>query len=85
MKMTDIEYVTGLKSNMHACFDNPQGKEVLLFLEQICHWTPSILESNDTNDIIARDASRKVLGTIKTILSINPEQIVALAKQTEGE
>lgn len=83
--MTDIKYVTGLKSNMHVCFDSEHGKEVLRFLENICHWTPSVLDSNETNDIIARDASRKVLGTIKTLLTINPEQIVALAKKAEGE
>lgn len=85
MDMTDIKYVTGLKSNMHVCFDSEHGKEVLRFLENICHWTPNVLDSNDTNDIIARDASRKILGTIKTILTISPEQIVALAKKAEGE
>ena len=83
--MTDIKYVTGLKSNMHVCFDSEHGKEVLRFLENICYWTPSVFNSNKTNDIIERDAARKVLGTIKTLLTISPEQIVALAKKAEGE
>jgi hypothetical protein len=79
MSLADRDYVAGLKSNMHATFDSPQGKEVMKFLEKIGGWTPSIMDSNETNDIIARDANRKLLGTIKTILELKVDQIVELA------
>ena len=67
-----------LKQNMHVCFDSPQGKEVLNYLEVICGWAPTIYDSNETNAIIARDANRKIVGTIKTILMLTPSQIIAL-------
>ena len=79
MNLSDRDYVVGLKSNLHATFGSPQGKEAMLFMEKIGGWTPSILDTNDTNDIIARDANRRLLGTIKTILELSPDQIVALA------
>ena len=85
MNMTDIDFVAGLKSNMHACFDTPQGKEILKFLEQICQWSPTVFDSNETNDVISRDATRKIYGTIKTILTISPEQIVEIAVIVTGK
>ncbi|RTK93053.1 hypothetical protein EKI60_06465 [Candidatus Saccharibacteria bacterium] len=83
MSLSDKAYVAGLKSNIHATFDSPQGKEVMKFLEKISGWTPSILDSNETNDIIARDANRKLIGTIKTILDLSVDQIVELAGKEE--
>ena len=79
MILTNLEEVRALKSDMHACFDTPQGKEVMSFLEQIGGWTPSVMDSMETNDIIARDANRRLLGTLKTILELSPDQIVTLA------
>jgi glutathionyl-hydroquinone reductase len=79
MDLSDITYVQALKSNMHTVFDSPSGKEVMEYLEQICQWYPTMYDTNDTNAIIARDANRRVLGTIKTILKLSPEQIVSLA------
>lgn len=79
--MTDVRKVGALKTSFHIAFDSPQGKEVLEYLESICHWYPSILDKQDTNSIIARDAQRRVIGTIKTFLKLSPEQIVALAQK----
>jgi len=79
MILTNLEEVRALKSDIHACFDTPQGKEVMKFIEQIGSWYPTTLDSSETNDIIARDANRKLIGTIKTILELSPEQIVVLA------
>ena len=81
MDLSNIDYVSGLKSNMHSCFDSPQGKEVLQYLEKICAWTPTVMDSNETNDIIARDATRKIYGTIQSILLLSPQQIVELAER----
>ena len=80
----DKAQVGALKSNIHATFDSPQGKEVMAFLEQIGAWTPSIFETMDTNEIISRDANRRLIGTIKTILSLSADQIVYLHNKTEG-
>lgn len=73
-----VEEAKALKSNVHATFDSAHGKETMKLLEKICSWYPTVYDSNETNDIIARDANRKVLGTIKNILSLSAEQIVAL-------
>lgn len=77
-----IEEAKAIKSNVHATFDSAHGKETMKLLEKLCSWYPTINDSSDTNDIIARDANRKVLGTIKSILNLSAEQIVYL--QTEG-
>lgn len=76
-----VEEARTLKSNMHATFDSPQGKEVLEYLKSLCHWNPTFYDTNDTNDIIERDSQRKILGTIYTILSLSPEQISLLTKE----
>lgn len=73
-----VEEAKALKSNVHATFESAHGKETMKLLEKICSWYPTVYDSNETNDIIARDANRKVLGTIKNILSLSAEQIVAL-------
>jgi len=82
-KMTDIKYVQGLKSNVHAVFDSPQGKEVMNFLEATCCWYQSVLVPSEPDMTLINDGKRQVVATIKTILSLSPEQIVALAQQKE--
>ena len=74
-----IDEARALKSNVHATFESPSGKEVMKYLEKIGSWYPTVSDSNDTNDIIARDANRRLLGTIKTILILSPEQINLLS------
>lgn len=83
MNLKNKKEAGDLKSNMHATFDSPQGQETMKFLEQIGGWYPTSFDSMDTNDIILREGSRRLLGTIKTILTLSPEQIVSLAKQWE--
>lgn len=79
----DIKDIDVLKQNMHLVFDTPQGKDVMAYLEQIGSWYPTIADSMDTNDIIARDANRRLIGTIKSILKLNSEQIHALINAQE--
>ena len=79
--LTDIEVVRGIKSNLHSTFDTPQGKESLKFIKEIGGWFPTIWDSGETNDIVGRDANRRLIGTIRTILELSPEQIVELAKK----
>ena len=80
--LSDIESVRALKSNLHATFDSPQGQETMRFIEAIGGWTPKITDSMDTNEIVARDANRRLIGTIKTILELSPQQIVLLSERS---
>ncbi len=80
--LTDIRYVKDLQNNLRI-LDSPQGKEVMIFLESIGGWTPNIFDTLETNEVIARDANRRLIGTIKTLMTLPPEAIVQLAKQKE--
>ena len=82
MNLQNIDDVKGLQSNLIATFDTPQGKEVMRFIEQIGSWYPKMGDSGETNEIIARDANRRLIGTIKTMLELTPEEIVALTKES---
>ena len=82
--LRDINYVKALKSNLHVTFESPHGQEVMKFIERIGRWTPSVMDSTETNEIIARDANRRLIGTLKTIMELSADQIVALATQKEG-
>ena len=66
---------------MHATFDTPQGKEVMRYIEQIGHWFPTYQDSNETNEIIARDANRRLIGTLKSIMILTPQQIAVLTQE----
>lgn len=67
-----------LKNNIHLTFESPQGKETMKFMKQIGSWWPHVSDSMDTNAIVARDANRRLLGTIRTIMDLTPEQILTL-------
>ena len=77
-QMTDRDYVVGLKSNMHAVFDTPQGKEVMKFLEEKCCWYQSVLVPANPDLTLINDGRRQVLATIKTMLELTPDQIVEI-------
>jgi hypothetical protein len=85
MNMADIGYVTGLKQNVHAVFDTPQGKEVMDFLELSSGWYQSVFDPVNRDMSLINDGKRQVVATIKTLLKFSPEQIVALAKSKEQE
>lgn len=84
MDMTKIEDVAALKSNVHATFDTPQGREVMKFLEMSCCWYKSVWTPGNPEMTLVNDGKRQVLATIKTILELSPDQIVYMAKQSEG-
>jgi len=71
--------VAGLQSNLRASLDTPQGKEVVKFLEEICGWYD--FAESEPNMILIKHGKRQVLATIKTLLKLNPEQIVALSQK----
>lgn len=76
-----VNEAKALKGNVHATFESPQGKEVMAYIEKIGSWYPTYADSNETNDIIARDANRKLISTLKTIMILTPEQICALTEE----
>lgn len=83
MNWKNLDEVKGLKSNLHATFDTPQGKEVMKFMMKLGSWYPNEFDSMETNAIISRDANRRLLGTIRTVLELSPEQVVTLANKKE--
>jgi anaerobic glycerol-3-phosphate dehydrogenase len=84
MNLTDIKEVQALQGCLRATFETNQGKEAMKVIEKIGNWNPTILDSSETNEIIGRDANRRLIGTIKTLLDFNPQQIVELAKRSHG-
>ncbi len=82
-KLTDIEFVKVLQSNLRTSLDTPQGKEVMRFLEEACGWYESIFDPVNRDMILLNAGKREVVATLKTLLNHTPEQIVALAKSKE--
>lgn len=74
-----IDEAKGIKSNMHATFDTPAGQETMRFIEKIGSWYPAMSDSMDINSIVARDANRRLIATLKTILTLSPEQIAEMS------
>jgi len=78
----NINEATALKSNMHATFDSPQGKEVMLFLEKRCSWYDSVFVPTSPELTLVAAGRREVLATIKTVMKYSPKQIVALQEDS---
>jgi hypothetical protein len=77
--LSSLEDVKGLQANLRPLFQGAPGKEVMKFLEQVCGWYD--FKDSDTNSILIKHGKRQVLATIKTLLEVSPEQIVALTKE----
>lgn len=80
--MIDIrEYaeVKVLQSNMRTALDSEAGREVVKYLEQICGWYD--FSETEPNQIMIAHGKRQVLATIKTLLTLSPDEIVAIAKK----
>jgi hypothetical protein len=78
--LSDRGEVSALKSNLHAVFDTPQGKEVMAFLEEACGWYRSVyVQGADRDEVLIADGKRQVLATIKSMLKLSPDQICYLA------
>lgn len=79
MNLGDIDYVKGLKGNIRHSLENPSGEAVIEFLEQLCGWYD--FSETDPNKILMAHGKRQVLATIKTLIKLTPEQIVALTNK----
>lgn len=80
--LRNIDDVKALQSNLRGSLDTTPGKEVMAFLEDICGWYD--FKEVDDKRILIGHGKRQVLATIKTLLKLQPEQIIAMAQQ-EGE
>lgn len=79
INLANINDVRALQANLRATLDTTPGKEVIRFLEGICGWYD--FKETDPNAILIAHGKRQVLATIKTLLELNPEQIVQVAKE----
>lgn len=79
--LKDIEQVRALQSNLRATLDTEPGKEIIKFLEQICGWYD--FSETDRDKILMGHGKRQVLATIKSLLELSPEQIVAYVNLRE--
>ncbi len=70
-----------LVSNVRATFESPQGKSVMEYLEKSCYWFESIYDNLDKDRILINAGRREVLATLKSLLVLNPEQVIALTKE----
>lgn len=79
MSLQNIDDIRILQSNLRATLGTDAGKEVIKFLEEICGW----YDFSETDDkmILMKHGKRQVLATLKTLLRLTPEQIVALQKE----
>lgn len=79
--LKNIDEVKTLQSNLRASLGTSQGLEVIAWLEQLCGW----YDFNDIepNLLLIKHGKRSVLATIKTLLELTPDQIVAIANQGE--
>lgn len=75
----NIEDVKRVQQAIRGVYDGPHGKDAMKFMEQICGWFD--FQETDKDIILMQHGKRQVLATIKTFLTLNPEQIVALAKK----
>lgn len=84
MKLTSIDDVKGLQSNLHIVFDSPQGKEVMRWLEEAVGYDASVYDPLSRENTWVQDGKRQVVATIKTLLKHKADEIVSLAKNKEA-
>lgn len=77
--LSDLDYVKGLKGNLRATLETEPGKEVMLFLEQLCGWYD--FSETDPNKILIAHGKRQVLATIKTLIEQPADRIVAITQE----
>ena len=77
--LSDLRDVQALQLNLRASLGTPQGAEVIKFLEEICGWYD--FRATQTEQVLNQNGKRQILATIKTLLELTAEQIVALSNK----
>lgn len=80
-ELHNIEYVQALQSHLRSKFNDEVGKEIMVFLEKLCGWYD--FSESDKDQILIRHGGRRIVATLKTLLELKPEEIVAIANQKE--
>ena len=81
INLKNIDEVKILQSNLRTALETDHGKEVIKFLEEICGWYD--FSETDPNMILIKHGKRQILATIKTLLKLQADQIVALTVTEE--
>jgi hypothetical protein len=76
--LTDMKQVKAIQNELRTVFDNPSGREVIKFMDQICGWYD--FSAVDPNQILIGHGKRQVLATLKTLLELPAEQVLLLTK-----
>ena len=79
--LKDIDYVKALQGSMRKSFGDASGLEIMKFLEELCGWYD--FNATQTEQILNQNGKRQILATIKTLLELPAEQIVAIANLKE--
>jgi len=77
--LQNVDDVRTLQSNLKASLETDAGKEVIMWLEEVCGWYD--FTEQDPNTILIKHGKRQVLATLKTLIKLQPEQVVALSQQ----
>jgi len=77
--LTKVEDVKALQGSLRATLGTNVGKDIVGFLEQICGWYD--FKETDPDAILIAHGKRQVLAMLKTLMDLDAEQVVALAKK----
>ncbi len=83
MNLSDINEVRALISNVRTVFETPQGEEVMKFLEEACGWYESVFDPVNKDMVLINAGKREVVATLKSLLRLTPEQVIAMVKAKE--
>lgn len=75
--LTHPEEVKKIQDSLRIIFGSAQGKDFMEFLEQLCGWYD--FGDIDTNTILIKAGKRQVLATLKTLISLNPNEVAQIA------
>jgi hypothetical protein len=79
--LTNLDEVKALQAHLRVTLETDAGKEVIKYLEELCGWYD--FSADNPDKILIAHGKRQVLATIKTLIKLTPEQIVALTKAKE--
>ena len=72
----NIDESKAIKGHLRATLETDAGKAVIEYLEGLCGWYD--FNDTDPNTILIKHGKRQVLATIKSLIRLTPEEIVAL-------
>ena len=80
-----FEEVKILHDAIRGCFESPNGRILMDYLEKSCCWYGSVYNSEDRDRTLINAGRREVLATIKTYLKYPADIVHKIIQQAEGE